>query len=119
MRARYWMMITAFFLVGCRSDADKMAEFCLSFEQQVTNAQTCQEMAQSLGNELDKRIVLYDTQICASTTACLPCKKASIALLGRCGQDPDMRPVLDRLNFSDTLRQSTQEPQENKTWSLE
>ena len=119
MRARYWMMMTAFFLLGCRSDADKMAEFCLNFEKAVATSKTCQAMSQAVGNELDKRVVLYDTQLCRTTTACLPCKKASRDLLGRCGQDSDTRPVLERMNFSDTLRKSAQEAQEEKPWSFE
>jgi len=117
MRARYWLMITAFFITGCRSDADKMAEFCLNFEAAVKGSQDCSSMAQAIGNELEKNIILYDTQVCAQTTACLPCRKASITLLGQCGQDPQMRPILDKMHFSDALRKQDEAPDDS--WSLE
>ncbi len=117
MRARYWLMMTAFFLAGCRSDADKMAEFCLNFEAAVNTSQDCGSMAQALGNVLDQGSVLYDTQICADTTACLPCRKASLTLLGQCGQDSQMRPILDKMNFSDALRKQDDAPDDS--WSFE
>ncbi len=103
MRARCLMMLTAFFLCGCRSDADKMAEFCLNFEAIVVEASDCVRMSEALGHELDRHIVLYETNLCEKTTACLPCRKAAQKLLSECGQDASMRPVLDRMQFSKTI----------------
>lgn len=103
MRARYLVMLTAFFFVGCRSDADKMAEFCLNFENAVNRSEDCAQMASLIQKELDKTVVLYDTTLCETTTACLPCKKASRRLLSECSHADEMQPVFKQMNFSKAL----------------
>ena len=110
MRTQIWMMMTAFFILGCCSDADKMAEFCLNFETAVSGAQDCLEMSSRLTQVLDQSIVLYDTTLCNTTTACLPCRKGARRMLSECGTDPAMRPTLDSMYFSNSLRSSLPAP---------
>ena len=107
MRAHYWMMITAFFVLGCRSDADKMAEFCLQFEAAIEKTDDCNAMSDALKAVIDQRIIIYDSKLCESTTACLPCLEGTRKLLSMCGTDPSMRPVLDRMHFSHILQDTS------------
>lgn len=93
-------------LMGCRSDADRMAEFCLNFDDAVKNAQSCEEMSANVDGLLKKNQPrLRERSICLDGTACLPCKQAVRIMLGECGNDPVLRPVLDEMNFSRTLRE--------------
>ncbi|MBQ8035815.1 MAG: hypothetical protein IJ268_02375 [Proteobacteria bacterium] len=90
---------------GCRSQADKMAEFCLGFDEAVQGSSECAEMAKKLTEHLDAvQPKLNDHDLCTETTACLPCRKGVRDMLTRCGHDPALRPVFDRLHFSKTLR---------------
>ena len=111
MRAQTWMMITAFFVLGCRSDADRMAEFCLNFEAAIASTDDCSAMAAAIQHEIDKPILLSDSPLCQTTTACLPCRKGARKLLSLCGTDPAMRPVLDQMHFSNRLQETAQPPE--------
>lgn len=104
MRAHSWMMMTAFFVLGCRSDADKMAEFCLQFEAAIEESGDCNAMSEALKAVIDQRIIIYEPNLCESTTACLPCREGTRKLLSMCGSDPAMRPILDRMHFSHVLQ---------------
>jgi hypothetical protein len=96
---------------GCRSEADQMAEFCLSFAQITETHTDCPEIAKQMTVFLNaSHPKLKDDQICAQTTACLPCREAAKKLLQSCGHAPEMRPVLDRMHFSKSLREDLQSP---------
>lgn len=96
--------MTAILAAGCRSDADRMAEFCLNFDSIVQTASSCQEMSQNLEQMLDaSQPQLKDRSLCATTTACLPCKSAVRTMLGQCGNEPDLKPVLGKMHFSNAL----------------
>lgn len=95
-------------LSGCQSDADRMAEFCLGFVKAAEDARgDCAQMAQSIQNLIgENNATIRQTDVCQTTTACLPCRKAVRLMLSQCGTDKDFRPVLDNFHFSDTLRKS-------------
>lgn len=96
--------MTVVLLFGCRSDADRMAEFCLQFDNIVQTASSCHEMSENLEHMLDApQPQLKDRSLCASTTACLPCKNAVRTMLGQCGSEPDMKPILEKMRFSKAL----------------
>lgn len=102
------LLVLTFLLSSCRSQADHVAEFCLAFEAQIESSDDCATMAKNLAKLLDESPSRhYAEGICRDTTACLPCKKASLRLLGRCGHDDDMRPILDAMHFSNALRQES------------
>ncbi|MBR4986494.1 MAG: hypothetical protein IKY83_12230 [Proteobacteria bacterium] len=95
---------------GCRSQADRMAEFCLGFDEAVQAASDCADMAKRLEQHLDRvHTKLNDHALCTDTTACLPCRKGVRDMLTQCGYDPAMRPVLDRLRFSKALREVSED----------
>ena len=108
MKTHFCLLLTlllAATLSSCRTEADKMAEFCLSFEQITQNTEDCTQMATQLDTFLQSpHPKLKDDQICANSTACLPCRQAVRKLLQTCGHAPEMRPVLDKMTFSKTLR---------------
>lgn len=92
-----------------------MAEFCLSFVQITENSHNCPQLAADLSAFLDApHPKLKNDQICAQTTACLPCREAVRTMLQTCGHAPEMRPVLDRMQFSKTLRQELQTEQDSE-----
>ncbi len=92
-------------VTGCRSEADRLTEFCIHFDQEVQASQDCHEMASRLGELLSPPQPHFrDMDLCEDTKACLPCKKAVRDMLRQCGYDPELRPVLDRMTFSKTLR---------------
>ena len=95
-------------MIGCRSDADQMAEFCLKYEA-VSQANDCTEMASRLDQLLaDPQPRLRDTSVCEKTTACLPCKKAILEMLRKCGQDDKIAEIMKtRMHFSTALRNQT------------
>ena len=98
------LLIAAIVVVGCRSDADRMAEFCLNFDSIVQSASSCQEMSQNLEQMLNApQPQLKDRSLCATTTACLPCKSAVRTMLGQCGNEPALKPVLGKMHFSNAL----------------
>lgn len=95
---------------GCRSEADKMAEFCLNFDAEVKASSDCRDMA----NRLDRLLAppqpqLKNRNICSDTTACLPCKSAAREMLKQCGYDSDMKPILAKMHFSNTLRKQLEQ----------
>lgn len=99
------LIMTLLGVCGCRSQADRMAEFCLGFDEAVQSSKDCEEMAQKLTKHLDGvQPKLNDHDLCKETTACLPCRTGVRDMLTNCGHDPALRPVLDRLHFSKTLR---------------
>ena len=104
------LIITLFGVCGCRSQADRMAEFCLGFDEAVQSSKTCEEMAKKLTDHLNGvQTKLNDHSLCTETTACLPCRKGVRDMLTQCGHDPAMRPVLDKLHFSKTLREISED----------
>ena len=106
MRRLYLAILLPFLLSGCRSDADRMAEFCLRLAQEVDAASDCGDMAARVGAVLDgDQPALRQLDVCEATSACLPCKHAARVMLVRCGTDDAMRPVLDRMHFSQALRE--------------
>ena len=92
-------------MTGCRSDADQMAEFCLKYEV-VSQTNDCTEMASQLEQLLaDPQPRLRDTSICDKTTACLPCKKAILDMLRKCGRDEKVSEIMKtQMHFSTALR---------------
>ena len=101
------IIAAAAMLTGCRSDADRMAEFCLMFDNVVQNARNCEQMSVNVGHLMrNLQSKLRERNVCLNgTTACSPCKKAVRTMLGQCGNDPALRPVLDEMHFSESLRE--------------
>ena len=105
-RVIYIFLLLSLYICGCRSDADRMAEFCLQFEA-ATHGSDCEQIAHDLGALLDApQPALRDAHLCERSTACLPCKRGARDLLRLCGQDPSVRAELDKMHFSTTLRAS-------------
>ncbi|MCL2326742.1 MAG: hypothetical protein FWC40_09650 [Proteobacteria bacterium] len=105
MRA-YSMVILAFVVFGCRSEADRLAEYCLSLEAMVVASEDCEAMAQALHGL--PAGTYYDGDLCAKTTACLPCRKGAVEMLRRCGASESFRPLLDAWHFSAALRSAAE-----------
>lgn len=98
-------LFLALSLTACRSEADKMAEFCLKFDAQVQASSDCHDMSQRLQQLLSPpQPRLHDDAICLQTTACRPCKKAVRDMLRQCGYDENLKPVRDQMHFSDALK---------------
>ena len=95
-------------VVACRSDADRMAQFCLDLDRAVESAQgNCAQMAQNIRSQIDGHSeTLSRLDVCKKTTACRPCRKAVTQMLARCGYDDEFSPIVQRFHFSDSLRQS-------------
>ena len=92
---------------GCRSEADKMAEFCLQYAQIVETHTDCRHLASAMTAFIEApHPKLRDGKVCENSTACLPCRKAARDMLKSCGYAPEMRSVLDKMQFSDALREA-------------
>lgn len=101
----FGLFCSAICLAGCRSDADRMAEFCLRFDEIVKSSSDCSVMSKQVDELLDPpQPMLRERNICSSTTACLPCRSAVREMLVRCGTEDEMKPVLHRMHFSKSLR---------------
>ena len=99
-------------LSGCRSDADLMAEFCLDLAE-ASKTESCTEMADRMNQILDRQQPrLRDTSICTDTTACMPCRVGVREMLKRCGYDEAMKPVLQKMHFSSSLRDELSQQKE-------
>lgn len=99
------LLILLLLTLGCRSEADRMAEFCIRFDAEVRDASDCRDMSLRLAQLLSPpQPQLRDTDICTDTRACVPCRNAVRDMLKRCGYDPEMKPILDQMTFSNTLR---------------
>ena len=98
-------------LTGCRSDADRMAEFCLGFEQAV-KTENCQEMAKNMDVLLaEPQPRLRDPSICEESTACLPCRVAVREMLKKCGQDEEVSAMMkQKMHFSTLLKDQVVKP---------
>ena len=92
-------------LTSCRSDADRMAEFCLNYETAV-KTEDCAEMAANMNQLLaEPQPRLRDTSVCEETTACLPCRNAVREMLKKCGQDEAVLEIMkNQMHFSTALR---------------
>lgn len=99
-------------LAACRSDADRMAQFCLDFERAVDLSNgDCSIMAQEIYKQIDSHSTkLRQTDVCLKTTACRPCRNAVRTMLAQCGYDDDFKPVIEQFQISDTLRRSLERP---------
>ena len=92
-------------MMGCRSEADRLTEFCIHFDKEVQASSDCHDMSMRLGELLSPPQPHFrDTDLCEDTEACLPCRKAVREMLKQCGYDPELRPILDQMTFSKTLR---------------
>ena len=93
-------------LSSCRSDADRMAEFCLNYEAAV-KTDDCTEMAANMRVLLaEPQPRLKDTSVCDKTTACLPCRVAINEMLKKCGQDEAVSEIMKtQMHFSTALRE--------------
>ena len=97
-------------LYGCRSEADRMAEFCMHFESATQDTDGCAVMAERLVALLDdNQTYLKDTSVCEKPKACDSCKRGVHKMLRLCGHDDALKPVLSRMHFSTTLREQTSE----------
>ena len=83
----------------CRSDGRVLPEV-------VSQTNDCTEMASQLEQLLaDPQPRLRDTSICDKTTACLPCKKAILDMLRKCGRDEKVSEIMKtQMHFSTALR---------------
>ena len=108
--SRIIVLIFVLFLLtvfcSCRSDADRMAEFCLNYEAAV-KTDDCSEMAKNMDLLLtEPQPRLRDTTICDKTTACLPCRVAISEMLKKCGQDEAVSMIMkSKMHFSRSLRE--------------
>ena len=91
---------------ACQSQADIMAEFCLGMDQDVQTSSQCDDMAQRINTRLKNAKSIRDNKVCQSSTACLPCKHAIREILAQCGYTPEIKPLLEQMHFSTTLRES-------------
>lgn len=99
------LMAVGIWNAGCRSDADKMAQFCIELDGAVERAPGCGQMARDVAAVLDgNRFLLSDVGLCVETPACYPCRRAVSGILGSCGYSEAMSGVLERFHFSGTLR---------------
>lgn len=116
MKFFFILIIAAWTLTGCRSDADYMAEFCLNFDKTVSLAgDDCSDMAQRLTHFLDdSHTKIADHEVCNHSTACLPCQSAVNRMLRHCGYDEALKPIYQRMHFSKTLRHSMTTSQEEE-----
>ena len=100
-----FLFLVCFFVAGCRSDADRMAEFCLSFDSAVDAATDCADLAGRVDALISSDMPRFRRDdVCSTSTACLPCRQAVRKMLVQCGYDEALRPVLDKMHFSRTLR---------------
>ena len=82
-----------------------MAEFCIKYDTEVNASADCHDMTGRLKDLLSPPQPHFrDTDICADTKACVPCRNAAREMLKRCGYEPEIKPILDQMHFSDTLR---------------
>ena len=105
-RVSFFVFLCVCLLVsGCRSDADRMAEFCFGLDEVAQKTTDCVEMAHDLNALIDAHSArLADDAVCASTPACRPCRPAVRVMLRECGYDPAFETALRRMHFSDALR---------------
>ena len=102
-----WMTLC---LCSCRSEADRMAEFCMHFEEATNGTEDCAVMAQRLTTLLESpQTYLKDTAVCETPKACDSCKRGAHKMLRLCGHDEAMKPVLSQMHFSTTLREQKDE----------
>ena len=82
-----------------------MAEFCLNYDKEVQASVDCKDMARRLDELLSPPQPHFrNMDICTDTKACVPCRKAARDMLKRCGYEPELKPILDQMTFSNSLR---------------
>ena len=104
------LFILTLCLCSCRSEADRMAEFCMHFEEATDGTEDCTVMAQRLTALLESpQPYLKDAAVCDTPKACDSYKRGAHKLLCLCGHDETMKPVLSQMHFSTTLREQKHE----------
>ena len=91
---------------ACQSQPHIMAEFCLGMAQDAQTSAQRDDMPQRINMRLKNAKSIRDNKVCQSSTACLPCKHAIREILAQCGYTPEIKPLLEQMHFSTTLRES-------------
>lgn len=111
-----WMLfvIGGLALTSCRTETDRMAEFCIHFVEAVEISQgDCEEMSNRIAAlEDSSRAEIRNLDVCRESTACAPCRKAVRTMLAQCGYDSAMQPIFKRFHFSESLRRISESPQD-------
>lgn len=103
------LLAALFLFCACSSEAERVARYCTLWDEAVRGAANCEQMAQQVG-ELNGAFHGYvwggAQDVCAQTTACLPCKAAAREMLARCAQDGSFAQTLGQFHVSRLLRET-------------
>jgi hypothetical protein len=106
------LLAVLFFVCACSSESERVARYCIRWEEAVSSASNCPQMATNLrafARSWQAYVWSDVGEICEQTTACLPCKEAAREMLVRCGQSIELADVIEEFKVSTTLRRRARE----------
>lgn len=107
-----FLMILAAWLCGCSSSEEKVAAFCVSWDQAVQGSEDCAGMSAEVDRVYEtfgQTWIRSQSSIPDDSSAWVPCRKAAADMLGRCGYDAAMQDTLKRFQFSNVLKSQQQQ----------